>query len=56
MSSSVRVTRPDRLELGEGIRWTGEEVVLVDHRPGRHHRAPAGPPPAQVTPRTTPVR
>ncbi|MGW0675128.1 SMP-30/gluconolactonase/LRE family protein [Streptomyces sp. NPDC002767] len=43
MSSSVRVTRPDRLELGEGIRWTGEEVVLVDLLAGRLLRAPADP-------------
>jgi sugar lactone lactonase YvrE len=37
---------PDRLELGEGIRWTGEHIVLVDILKGRllttahdpHHR------------------
>lgn len=25
MNTPALVTRPDRLELGEGIRWTGEE-------------------------------
>ncbi|MFC7906906.1 SMP-30/gluconolactonase/LRE family protein [Streptomyces nigra] len=30
-----QATRPDRLELGEGIRWTGTEVVLVDILAGR---------------------
>lgn len=39
----VRPVRPDRLELGEGIRWTGEEVVLVDLLAGRLLRAPADP-------------
>ncbi|MDH6612720.1 sugar lactone lactonase YvrE [Streptomyces sp. SAI-208] len=29
------VTGPDRLELGEGIRWTGDGVVLVDILQGR---------------------
>ncbi|MEU0036870.1 SMP-30/gluconolactonase/LRE family protein [Streptomyces sp. NPDC006333] len=43
MSTSARVTRPDRLELGEGIRWTGEEVVLVDLLAGRLLKAPADP-------------
>ncbi|WP_210582728.1 SMP-30/gluconolactonase/LRE family protein [Streptomyces sp. GESEQ-4] len=28
-------TRPDRLELGEGIRWTGDGIVLVDILQGR---------------------
>ncbi|MFF5040918.1 SMP-30/gluconolactonase/LRE family protein [Streptomyces nigra] len=32
--------RPDRLELGEGIRWTGTEVVLVDILAGRLLSAP----------------
>ncbi|MFD5717221.1 SMP-30/gluconolactonase/LRE family protein [Streptomyces sp. NPDC127036] len=28
-------TGPDRLELGEGIRWTGDDIVLVDILEGR---------------------
>ncbi|AEY85519.1 calcium-binding protein [Streptomyces hygroscopicus subsp. jinggangensis 5008] len=32
--------RPDRLELGEGIRWTGETIVLVDILAGRLLTAP----------------
>ncbi|MFF2380381.1 SMP-30/gluconolactonase/LRE family protein [Streptomyces sp. NPDC058108] len=43
MSTPAPVARPDRLELGEGIRWTGEEVVLVDLLAGRLLRAPADP-------------
>ncbi|MFF0138831.1 SMP-30/gluconolactonase/LRE family protein [Streptomyces sp. NPDC005227] len=31
----VRCLRPDRLELGEGIRWTDRGVVLVDILAGR---------------------
>ncbi|MFE7891913.1 SMP-30/gluconolactonase/LRE family protein [Streptomyces sp. NPDC057412] len=36
-----RPTHPDRLELGEGVRWTGTEVVLVDILAGRLLAAPA---------------
>ncbi|MGW5463602.1 SMP-30/gluconolactonase/LRE family protein [Streptomyces sp. NPDC003996] len=36
-------TRPDRLELGEGIRWTGAGVVLVDLLAGRLLAAPDDP-------------
>ncbi|QFZ73009.1 SMP-30/gluconolactonase/LRE family protein [Streptomyces fagopyri] len=43
MNTPALVTRPDRLELGEGIRWTGEEVVLVDLLAGRLLRAPKDP-------------
>lgn len=35
--------RPDRLELGEGIRWTGSGVVLVDILTGRLLAAPEDP-------------
>jgi len=35
-----RAARPDRLELGEGVRWTGTEVVLVDILAGRLLSAP----------------
>ncbi|MFJ4754059.1 SMP-30/gluconolactonase/LRE family protein [Streptomyces sp. NPDC088763] len=35
-----RAARPDRLELGEGIRWTGTDVVLVDILAGRLLHAP----------------
>ncbi|WP_406517238.1 SMP-30/gluconolactonase/LRE family protein [Streptomyces sp. NBC_00134] len=35
--------RPDRLELGEGIRWTGDGVVLVDILAGRLLAAPDEP-------------
>ncbi|NUP24636.1 MAG: SMP-30/gluconolactonase/LRE family protein, partial [Streptomyces sp.] len=31
----ARAARPDRLEPGEGTRWTGTEVVLVDILAGR---------------------
>ncbi|MGW1723369.1 SMP-30/gluconolactonase/LRE family protein [Streptomyces sp. NPDC002306] len=43
MSTPALTTRPDLLELGEGIRWTGEAVVLVDLLAGRLFRAPADP-------------
>ncbi|MQY36804.1 6-deoxy-6-sulfogluconolactonase [Streptomyces sp. RB17] len=36
-------TRPDRLELGEGIRWTGTGIILVDLLAGRLLAAPADP-------------
>ncbi|MFE7171453.1 SMP-30/gluconolactonase/LRE family protein [Streptomyces sp. NPDC057616] len=35
--------RPDRLELGEGIRWTGSGVVLVDILTGRLLAVPEDP-------------
>ncbi|NUP44814.1 MAG: SMP-30/gluconolactonase/LRE family protein [Streptomyces sp.] len=35
--------RPDRLELGEGIRWTGSRIVLVDILAGRLLAAPDDP-------------
>ncbi|MGW4081518.1 SMP-30/gluconolactonase/LRE family protein [Streptomyces sp. NPDC004822] len=35
-----RPTHPDRLELGEGVRWTGTGVVLVDILAGRLLAAP----------------
>ncbi|MFG2790151.1 SMP-30/gluconolactonase/LRE family protein [Streptomyces sp. NPDC048419] len=35
--------RPDRLELGEGIRWTGSGIVLVDILAGRLLAAPDDP-------------
>ncbi|MEU6548947.1 SMP-30/gluconolactonase/LRE family protein [Streptomyces sp. NPDC046915] len=35
--------RPDRLELGEGIRWTGDGIVLVDILAGRLLAAPDEP-------------
>ncbi|MET7386972.1 SMP-30/gluconolactonase/LRE family protein [Streptomyces sp. NPDC005529] len=34
-AAHVRCPRPDRLELGEGIRWTDRGVVLVDILAGR---------------------
>ncbi|MDI9832997.1 SMP-30/gluconolactonase/LRE family protein [Streptomyces sp. KAU_LT] len=39
-TSPPRPTHPDRLELGEGVRWTGTEVVLVDILAGRLLAAP----------------
>ncbi|MFI7544840.1 SMP-30/gluconolactonase/LRE family protein [Actinoplanes sp. NPDC049599] len=33
--TDVRVLSPDRLELGEGGRWVGDQVVLVDIPAGR---------------------
>jgi sugar lactone lactonase YvrE len=46
----LRPTRPDRLELGEGIRWTGDGIVLVDILKGRLFTAPGDPhsPPCEV--------
>ncbi|WP_432253406.1 SMP-30/gluconolactonase/LRE family protein [Streptomyces sp. HNM1019] len=38
-----RPTRPDRLGLGEGIRWTGEALILVDILEGRLLTAPQDP-------------
>jgi sugar lactone lactonase YvrE len=35
MTEPLLPTRPDRLQLGEGIRWTGDGVVLVDILQGR---------------------
>ncbi|MER8153990.1 SMP-30/gluconolactonase/LRE family protein [Streptomyces sp. NPDC094472] len=43
MTEDPRPTRPDRLELGEGIRWTGEALVLVDILKGRLLTAPQDP-------------
>ncbi|MEW2289449.1 SMP-30/gluconolactonase/LRE family protein [Streptomyces sp. NPDC047841] len=43
MTAEPRPTRPDRLELGEGIRWTGTGVVLVDLLAGRLLAAPDDP-------------
>ncbi|WP_141202829.1 SMP-30/gluconolactonase/LRE family protein [Streptomyces griseorubiginosus] len=37
------LTGPDRLELGEGIRWTGDGLVLVDILQGRLLRAAGDP-------------
>ncbi|MGW1005886.1 SMP-30/gluconolactonase/LRE family protein [Streptomyces sp. NPDC002520] len=39
----IETLRPDRLELGEGIRWTGEGIVLVDILEGRLLAAPDEP-------------
>jgi sugar lactone lactonase YvrE len=39
--SSVRVLTPDRFELGEGSRWVGDRVVLVDIPAGRLLSTPA---------------
>lgn len=38
--ADVRVLTPDRLELGEGSRWVGDRVVLVDIPAGRLLSAP----------------
>ncbi|MGW6906270.1 SMP-30/gluconolactonase/LRE family protein [Streptomyces sp. NPDC054940] len=43
MTADLRPDRPDRLELGEGIRWTGTDVVLVDILAGRLLSAPHDP-------------
>ncbi|MET8773115.1 SMP-30/gluconolactonase/LRE family protein [Streptomyces sp. NPDC004658] len=43
MTAELRPTRPDRLELGEGIRWTGTGIVLVDLLAGRLLAAPGDP-------------
>jgi sugar lactone lactonase YvrE len=39
----IQTLRPDRLELGEGIRWTGDGIVLVDILAGRLLAAPDEP-------------
>ncbi|MFG2357944.1 SMP-30/gluconolactonase/LRE family protein [Streptomyces sp. NPDC048521] len=39
----IETLRPDRLELGEGIRWTGDGIVLVDILTGRLLAAPDEP-------------
>ncbi|WP_210593429.1 SMP-30/gluconolactonase/LRE family protein [Streptomyces sp. GESEQ-35] len=43
MITELHPIRPDRLELGEGIRWTGSGVVLVDILAGRLLAAPDDP-------------
>ncbi|GAA0688019.1 SMP-30/gluconolactonase/LRE family protein [Streptomyces malaysiensis subsp. malaysiensis] len=43
MIEDPRPTRPDRLGLGEGIRWTGDALVLVDILEGRLLTAPQDP-------------
>ncbi|MBV2354092.1 SMP-30/gluconolactonase/LRE family protein [Streptomyces sp. J2-1] len=43
MTGQPLPTRPDRLELGEGIRWTGDTVVLVDILKGRLFTTPDDP-------------
>jgi len=43
VTAEPRAARPDRLELGEGIRWTGTDIVLVDILAGRLHSAPHEP-------------
>ncbi|MGW1797158.1 SMP-30/gluconolactonase/LRE family protein [Streptomyces sp. NPDC001984] len=43
MSNAPVVTRPERLELGEGIRFTGGRLVLVDILKGRLLTAPDDP-------------
>ncbi|MFI9761538.1 SMP-30/gluconolactonase/LRE family protein [Streptomyces sp. NPDC051963] len=43
MTAELHPVRPDRLELGEGIRWTGTGVVLVDILAGRLLAAPDDP-------------
>ncbi|MFC5220227.1 SMP-30/gluconolactonase/LRE family protein [Streptomyces coerulescens] len=43
MTPDLRAARPDRLELGEGIRWTGTDIVLVDILAGRLLAAPHEP-------------
>ncbi|MGW2693162.1 SMP-30/gluconolactonase/LRE family protein [Streptomyces sp. NPDC001296] len=49
MTTDPRPTRPDRLELGEGIRWTGTRLVLVDLLAGRLLTAPDDPAAALLT-------
>jgi sugar lactone lactonase YvrE len=39
----IEPLRPDRLDLGEGIRWTGDGIVLVDILEGRLLAAPDEP-------------
>ncbi|MFD8306955.1 SMP-30/gluconolactonase/LRE family protein [Streptomyces sp. NPDC059690] len=48
-------TRPDRLDLGEGIRWTGEHLVLTDILSGRLLVAPDVPTAPLRTVATLPV-
>ncbi|MFJ7073768.1 SMP-30/gluconolactonase/LRE family protein [Streptomyces sp. NPDC098781] len=43
MTAAPATARPDRLELGEGVRWTGTDVVLVDILAGRLLSAPHDP-------------
>lgn len=43
MTPHLLPTRPDRLELGEGIRWTGAAVILVDLLAGRLLATPDDP-------------
>jgi sugar lactone lactonase YvrE len=43
MSTPAHTTRPDLLELGGGVRCTGQEVVLVDLLAGRLLKAPKDP-------------
>ncbi|MEU3984437.1 SMP-30/gluconolactonase/LRE family protein [Streptomyces sp. NPDC026672] len=43
MTDAPAATRPDRLELGEGIRFTGGRLVLVDILAGRLLTAPDDP-------------
>ncbi|MBC7267558.1 MAG: SMP-30/gluconolactonase/LRE family protein [Streptomyces sp.] len=43
MTTRLLPTRPDRLELGEGVRWTGDRLVLVDILTGRLLTAPEDP-------------
>src|SRR5687768_9509259 len=39
--TDLRALSPDRLELGEGSRWVGDRVVLVDIPAGRLFGTPA---------------
>lgn len=55
MTPELRPTRPDRLELGEGIRWTGSGIVLVDILAGRLLSAPDDPTAALHTVAQLPV-
>ena len=43
MTADLRPVHPDRLELGEGVRWTGSGVVLVDILAGRLLSVPDAP-------------
>ncbi|WP_406438832.1 hypothetical protein OHB14_52515 [Streptomyces sp. NBC_01613] len=43
-TTELRPTHPDRLELGEGVRWTADGcLVLVDILAGRFRTAPDEP-------------
>lgn len=55
MTADLHPTRPDRLELGEGIRWTGDRLVLVDILDGRLLTAPDDPAAALETTLRLPV-